>query len=352
MRLSSTFYAHRDSEVPMNNYKGSIKEYEAVRNGAGLFNFRSFGKIKIGGKDRIKFLQGLTTNDISKLSVGTGLYTILPTVKGKIASEARVFCFSDHLLLILHPDLKEKTLQILKKYKIGSDVQMEDLTEVLLLLSIQGPRSERILTKWFQTSLPDLQPLQFLSQSLEGEVIQIIRNGWSGEKGFDLLIPAIRGDEYQKGLVEMGTPDGLVFVGEETFETIRIEEGIPQYGSELSEEVLPQEAGLEKTAISYTKGCYIGQETIARLHYLGHTNRSLVGLLLEQDIPEKNDKIVLADKNIGLITSASFSPSLKRAIALAFLQRQFIQPGTDVEIEHHGGRLKGCVAELPFYKPQ
>jgi aminomethyltransferase len=336
----------------MKDSKDFLNEYEAVRNFAGLFNFNSFAKISIKGKDRIKFLQGLTTNDITTLSDGTGLYTILPTIKGKIASEAMVYAFPAHFLLILPPDLREKTLQILNKFKIGSDVQIEDLTEFFFLLSIQGPQSEKILVNWLQNPLPELQPFHFISLLIEGATLQIIRNGWSGEKGFDLLIPSSRGEEIWTRLLEKGKSNGLIPAGKETFETIRIEAGIPQYGVELSEEVLPQEAGLEKMAISYTKGCYIGQETIARLHYLGHTNRSLVGLLLDQNIPEKNDTIISGDKKIGLITSTTYSPSLKRIISLGFLQRQYVQPGTAVEIDHRGEKIKAVVTELPFYRSE
>lgn len=327
-------------------------EYEAVRNFAGLFNLASFGKISIKGKDRVKFLQGLTSNDIAKLPEGNGLYTILPTLKGKIASEATVFAFPDHLLLILHPGLLETTLGILKKFKIGSDAQIEDLTETFSLFSIQGPKSEQIVSDWLKGSLPELKSFQFISHTFEETALQIIRNGWSGEPGFDFLLPSSRKEDFQNRLLEAGKASGLVPAGEEAYEIIRIEAGVPLYGAELSDEILPQEAGLEQKAVSYTKGCYIGQETIARLHYLGHTNRSLAGLLLDRDIPGKNDKIVSGEKEIGWITSRTFSPSLKRVIALGYLHRQYIQAGTAVEIDHQGEKIKAVVADLPFYKPQ
>ncbi|MFI5304262.1 MAG: YgfZ/GcvT domain-containing protein [Nitrospiria bacterium] len=349
---SSTSQSLHQPEGSKNDSRNFLTEYEAVRNFAGLFSFNSFAKISVRGKDRIKFLQGLTTNDMNLLSEGNGLYTIFPTIKGKIASEARVYAFSDHILLILNPDLREKTLQILNKFKIGSDVQILDLTESFFLLSVQGPHADSVLGKWLQNTPPDLLPFQWASHSYEGVNFHIIRNAWSGEMGFDLLIPAPQGRMFQKSLLEKGAPAGLIPVGKVIFETIRIEAGIPQYGAELSEEVLPQEAGLEKLAISYTKGCYIGQETIARLHYLGHTNRSMVGLLLEQDFPDKSDTIVSEDKNIGLITSSAFSPSLKRVISLGYLQRLFLKPGTPVEIRHREGRIKAWVTELPFYRPE
>ena len=329
-----------------------LREYEAVRNFAGLFNFTPFGKIGIKGKDRVKFLQGLTSNDISQLSDGNGLYTIFPTVKGKIESEGMIYAFSNHFLLIVQPDLREKTLRILNKFKIGSDAQMEDLTEKFFLLSIQGPRSEKILFEFFHAPLPELQPFNFVSLLMEESPIQIIRNGWSGEEGFDLLTPFSHGEEIRTRLLEAGKSLGLIPVGEEAFETIRIEAGLPRYGAELSDEILPQEAGLDQKAISYTKGCYIGQETIARLHYLGHTNRSLVGLLLDHDIPEKNDKIVSGEKQIGWITSRSFSPSLKQVISLGYLHRQYVQAGTAVEIDHQGEKMKAVVTDLPFYKSE
>lgn len=325
-------------------------EYEAVRNSAALFNFSPYGKISVKGKDRVKFLQGITSNDISTLAEGSSLYTLFPTVKGKIASEGRVCAYPDHLLVILHPDLREKTLLILKKFKIGSDAQLEDLTEKFSLFSVQGPRSGEVLRKLIQEAILDLLPFHFKSFLIGNVPVEVHRNDWTGEMGFDLLIPSPHGEIFSAKLLEIGSPLGLTSASAETFETIRVESGIPIYGKELSEEILPQEAGLEKTAVSYTKGCYIGQETIARLHYLGHANRALTGFFSDQVILEKNASIYSGDKNIGRITSSLYSPFLRRGISLGYLNRQFLEPGTTVEIGLPNGNIKAEVTSLPFYK--
>ncbi|MBI3604633.1 MAG: aminomethyl transferase family protein [Nitrospirae bacterium] len=395
-----------------------LKEYAAVRTETALFDFSSRGKIQIKGNDRVKFLQGLATNDINRLSDGKGLYTILPSVKGKIASEAVVYFFPGTLFLTVHPELTEKTVQMLNRYKIGSDAKIEDVTERFALFSIQGPKSDLLLRELFQISFSNLQtmiqllPDRYLSTQLSGLDLKVIHDNWSGETGFDLLVPAGEGAKFREFILNKGKGYGLTPAGEEVYETIRVEAGVPLYGKELSEDVLPQEAGLEARAISYTKGCFIGQETIARLHYLGHTNRSLVGILvaslsaplilfgarqekhlpapnpreapakpvaslilfgarqekhlpapnpreapakpvaslIQDDIPVKNDKIGSGEKILGMVTSALFSPLLKQIIAMGYVSRQFIKPGTVVEIDHRGKKLKATVTELPFIK--
>lgn len=348
--LSSSF---QPLQKPEGNSIQSInfeKEYAAVRASAGLFTLRDYGKIAIRGKDRVKFLQGITSNDISTLKEGSSLYTIFPTVKGKIASEGVVWAFSDFLLVILRPDLRDKTLGLLKKFKIGSDAQLEDVTEQFALYSIQGPRSAEILATGFLQPLAELQPFHFATFLLNTVPIRVIRNDWSGETGFDLLIPAANRDQVIAKLLALGSSMGLLSAGAETFETVRVESGMPLYGYELSEEVLPQEAGLESKAISYTKGCYIGQETIARLHYLGHANRALTGILSDQTILAKGDTIHSGEKHVGLITSSLFSPFLQRVISLGYLNRQFIAAGTLVEVSHQGQHVKAEVTSLPFFK--
>ena len=332
-------------------YSNPLKEHQAVRNGAGFFNFNSYGKIEIKGNDRVKFLQGLTTNDVKGLSEGKGLYTVIPTVKGKVASEAFVFYFPEHLLLVVQPALREKTAQILNRYKIGTDAQVGDATGKTGLLSVQGPKTESFLGSLVQDPFPLLPPCHFFSTKIGDVPVQIIHHEWSGEKGFDLLMSLQEFETVWQTLLKTGEPYGIVPVGMEAYETLLIEAGLPLYGKELSEEILPQEAGLEAKALSYTKGCYIGQETIARLHYIGHTNRSLVGLFVNHpDIPQKDDKIMSGEKILGAVTSAVFSPSLQKVVAMAYVQRQFIQTGTPVEIDHEDKKLPAAVTELPFYQ--
>ena len=332
-------------------YTDPMKEHHSVRKGVGLFDLSACGRITVKGKDRVKFLQGLATNDIRELSEGKGLYTVIPTVKGKIASEGIVLNFPEVLLLMVHPDLREKTTQILNRYKIGTDAQVEDVTEKTGLLSLQGPKSASFLKQWIADDISLLPPYHYFSTKIETISCDLIHHRWSGENGFDILVPSSEFKTMQTLLLERGKPCELTPVGVNAYETLRIEAGVPLYGQELSEEILPQEAGLESKAISYTKGCYIGQETIARLHYIGHTNRSLVGLFVNHpDIPQKNDKIMSGEKILGAVTSAVFSPSLQKVIAMAYVQRQFIQTGTPLEIDREGKKLPAVVTELPFYQ--
>ena len=329
-------------------HSDSLTEYRAVREKAGFFNFNSLAKLKISGKDRISFLNGLTTNDMARLSDQQGLYTLLPTLKGKIASEAIVCCFSDHLLLLLLPSLREKTLSLLNRYKIGTKSGIEDVTGGLGVISLQGPEAFPFAEKLTGKEVSPLPEFGSVQAAVGEAPVTLIRHGWSGEDGLDFVFS----EEYFLSLWDRflrdGAGPGILPAGEETKEQLRLEAGLPLYGKELSEEVLPQEAGLDARAISYTKGCYLGQETIARLHYQGHTNRSLVGLLLDRELPEGAVEIFSGEKQAGRVTSHGYSPGRKQAVALGYVQRQFIQPGTSLEIHAGEKRIAATVATLPM----
>lgn len=326
----------------------TAREYRAVREQAAFFNLSFLAKIRIGGKDRIGFLNGLATNDMNLLSPERGLYTLFPTLKGKILSEAVIYCFSDHLFLLQQPELKEKTIKHLSRYKIGSDVQVEDVSNRFGVISVQGPESFSFLGKLTGAPLPALPEYGCFQAKIGSLSVTGMRHSWSGEPGLDILLPADAFAAVWETFTREGNAAGIVPAGDQTRETLRLEAGAPLYGKELTEEVLPQEAGLEKDAISYTKGCYLGQETIARLHYQGHTNRSLTGLLLEREIGEEERDIFSSGKPAGRITSSGVSAGLKQPVAIGYVHRQFLEPGTRLEIISGDKKIMATVAGFPL----
>jgi len=336
------------------SYGNPSAEHQAVRENAGLIDQSQRGKLRLKGKDRTDFLHGMVTNDIKSLPPGTGLYAAFTTDKAKMLADARIYNLQDSLLIDLEPELTEKILKHLDKYTLASDVSIENLTETQGLLSVYGPASSGIITQLLAPASLPPKEYSIVLLSMDGIPILLARNDITGEVGYDLYPPADSLVLIWKRLLDIGGPHGLQPVGLEALNSLRIEAGIPRYGIDMDESNFPMEAGLETRAISYTKGCYIGQETIARADAQGHMNKRLMGLELEGDaVPKKGQSIQARPdppepegRVIGTVTGGVMSPTLGKVIALAYLLRDYIKPGMEVRVSRQPAR----VVPLPFYR--
>jgi len=334
------------------SYGNSVLEHQAVRKKAGLIDQSHRGKLRLKGKDRIDFLHGMVTNDIKKLTPGTGLYAVFTNDKAKMLSDARIYCLPDSLWVDLEPEVTDKIQKHLDKYTLSSDVTIENLSDAFGLFSIYGPSSHEILAQLIGSE-PAIKEHSTMTFSLEGVQTLTARNEITGEPGYDLYVPIDRMVPIWNRLLQIGGPHGLRPVGLDALDSLRIEAGIPRYGIDMDESNFPMEAGLEKRAISYTKGCYIGQETIARADAQGRMNKRLMGLELSSKSTPAVGQAILApptasgtqERVIGTITSAIESPTFGKVIAMGYLHRDFAEPGKDVMIE--GTPAK--VVSLPFY---
>jgi len=294
----------------------------------------------------------MVTNDIKKLTPGTGLYAVFTNEKAKMLSDARIYCLTDALWIDLEPEVTEKILKHLDKYTLASDVTIENLTEVFGLLSIYGPSSQGIVTQMTGSEAPTKE-LSTVTFFLDGVRSFAARNEIVGEAGYDLYIPIDRMVPTWNRLIGIGEPCGLRPVGLDALDSLRIEAGTPRYGIDMDESNFPMETGLEKKAISYTKGCYIGQETIARADAQGRMNRKLMGLeLTAKTVPAKGLPILAPssvsggpERVVGNVTSSAESPTLGRVIAMGYLHRDFAEPGKEVTIEGKPAK----VVSLPFF---
>jgi glycine cleavage system T protein len=326
-----------------------MTEYDAVRNEVGLIDLSFRGKLQITGPDRVSFLQGMVTQDIKGIQEGSGAYALMTNPKGHILADMTVYNMGERLLLDIDPDLKDKVAEILDKY-LFVNATITDVTDQYGLLSLQGPRSDALL--WTILSEPVLLPEEHKHVRVKraGVEISVIRVGYTGETGFELLAPHDSIKTLWDALMQQ-TVVPVRPVGLSTLDTLRVEIGIPKYGVDMDENNLPAEVGIEEKAISYTKGCYIGQEVIARMKYRGQANRLLMGLRFQgEGVPAREDKILKDDKDIGWITSAIFSPGFKCPLAMGYIHRDYAQPGTSVVVEMGQGALGGEVVSLPFYK--
>jgi folate-binding protein YgfZ len=308
-------------------------ECRAVRESIGLLDRSARGRLVLTGSDRFSWLQGMVSNDVRLLEAGVPrIQACILNATGHMLAEAAIVRRSDSLLLDLDRAVAERILRLLDDYIITEDVEIVDQSDFLACLSVQGPQAKE---GWVR--------------ALAGEDALVVPADRTGEGGFDLYVKAVDAPALREKLAGAGA----IPVGEEAAEALRVEAGIPAWGAELDESVIPLEANLEATHICYQKGCYVGQEIIARIHSRGHTNRALTGLLLEGEMmPVKGDAIYPAEgeteKEAGRITSAVRSLSLGRGIALGFVRHERRAPGTGLSIVHEGDILNAVVTPLPF----
>jgi folate-binding protein YgfZ len=308
-----------------------MSEYEAVADVCGLVDRSQRGKLALTGSQAKSFLQGQVTNDVEALTAGQGCYAAFLTPKGKMLGDLRILDAADELLLDTERVALQELFNMIRRFSIGYDVALHKRTVQSGLVSLIGPASEQAI------GLPDLPPTEHAHQlgALGGVSARVIRT----DLGVDLLCDA---DDTPRLLSELAAR-GVPAVGEGVAECLRIEHGRPRYGIDLDDGVIPQEAGLNERAVSFTKGCYVGQETVARLFYRGRPNRQLRGLRLVEPV-SPGAEVSFGGRPVGRVTSSAESPALG-PIALAFIRRE-APPGSDVEVGPQA--TGGEVVELPL----
>jgi glycine cleavage system T protein len=341
----ATLREHHGAVVPA-RFSDPKLEHQAVRKSAGLFDFSFRAKFAVKGDDRVTFLQGMVTNDVQRLQPGQGTYAALLDAHGHILADARLYCAADRFLVDTDAGLRDKVMKLLEHYIIMDQVEQEPLA--LFTLAFQGPRARLLLEKTLHIDLPATSEFDHFPTNYAGFPVRVVRASSTGEEGYEVWVAA-------KGMMGVwGAACGqaptydMLPCGVEALETLRIEAGIPLYGEDLDEDTLPLEAGLA-SAMSFTKGCYVGQEVVERTRSRGHVNWKLVGLFVEAaGAPQPGEKLRAQGKDMGEVTSACVSPSLSRTIALAYVRREASEPGTRLAL------ASGAAAEvtaLPFYPP-
>lgn len=322
-------------------------EYQTIHDSAGLLKLRGHSILSVIGKDCARFLHGLLSNDIKGLKEGQGCFAAMLNAQGKTLSVMEVLCLPDSFLLLLGPELLEKVQAHFRKYIISDQVEIRPMDTAHVLFSLQGPRAIESIHELFD--LPEaFHPFDHF-QTCRGALSPcIVISDRSGLGGVDLIVPESQEQELKQILLDGAGGLSVAEVGIQALNLHRIEAGIPWFGVDLNETQLPLEAGL-KNAISYTKGCYLGQEIIARATYRGHLNRKLGGLILEgMDAALRECPLFHGNKEVGYITSSIFSPALQSGIALAYLRQEVWEPGTEVTIENTDSPQKAKVVDLPF----
>lgn len=308
-----------------------MAEYSAVRDGSvGLIDLSSRGRISVSGSEAVMFLNGLITNDVKTLGENRWMAAAFPNVQGRLLAAARVVRRSNDILLDTEAITHEKVLKLIERFTLAGDFRVADITAETRQLSFQGRNTSDLVEKIFGVKgLPR-------DGVWQNDKVTIIRATHTGEDGYDVI-------------TELGALEtyGATRVSERVEEILRIEAGIARYGRDMDETNVVTETNLED-AVSYTKGCYVGQEIIVRIKHRGHVAKKLTGLRFETEREIAPGTLVRSTdgKEIGRVTSATFSPKLGTTIALCYVRYEHLSPGTQLLVDD----APATTHELPFVR--
>jgi folate-binding protein YgfZ len=344
-RLGARFVEAQGLLLPA-DYGDPAAEYQAVREAVGLLDRSGRGAVEATGRDRASFLHGMLSSDVKGLDPGQGRPAAFLDAHGKIHALLAVHCLSDRLVLEMDRALVAPTLAGLDRFLFSERVELEDVSDARAILTVAGPAARATVEKLLDVALPDLAPLHHAHGSLEGEAVRVARSDESGEVGYDLwLDPALLPRAWQRVLALGARP-----VGREAWNVLRVEAGVVWHGVDVDASTLVMEAPLEH-AYSLDKGCYLGQEVIARVTYRGHVNRKVVGFRFpDARLPAPGAPVRVEEREVGRITSPVLSPALGRGLALGVLRREHWEPGTRVQVAAEPAPLAAEVAALPFHR--
>ena len=346
-QFDASFRNEHNAEVPACYSEHPASEVERLRSSAVLVDRSARGRIVVSGPDRAGFLQNLFTNDILSCTPGQGIYGAFLNRHGRMLADARAVVLDDSILLDVEPGSREFTLSHLDKYHFTEKLTLDDRTDGTTQLGVFGPRAREVFSVLFGGAA--LPPELHAITTRRGDSLLIgIGNGLTGEPGFDLIFDDVVNDEIMEQLAGLQVSP----MGWDALEMARIEAGNPRYGVELTDHTIPLEAGLRDRALSFTKGCYPGQEIIARMDARGTPAKRLVGLFLEGPSGhpvETGTAITKGERQIGTIMSVVDSPSLKgRTIAMGYVKKDI----EDLDPELQADGRKVWIVPRPFYPPR
>ena len=307
------------------------KEYEIVREKGIGFYKQKRGLIEVSGAEAVMFLNGLITNDVKTLAENSWMLAAFPNAQGRLLAIVRVLKIGDRFIFETEPETYEKVLQNLNRFTLAGDFKVNDLTEHFSSICLRGKDFSN-----FKFKIPNENEIT----EIDFKGIKMFSVKAFRANGFDVFVPQTQvQEEFWQELLNIGA----VEIGEETKEISRVENGVPKYGADMDETTIVPELGISEL-ISYKKGCYIGQEIIARIHFRGHVAKQLTGLILEDKMEPGAELKSVEGKNAGKITSVAFSPGLGKYIALAFVRYDYLAEGSELKVD----RVNAKVRNLPF----
>lgn len=322
-----------------------LTEYQRARESVAALDTNYRAIVFLEGADRVRYLNAVTSNNIQALAPGQGAPALLLNPQGHILAELECYALPDRLLLLSHAMVRERTVSTLNKFIIMDDATLDDATERLASVALEGPKAAAIAKELAGADVAASAEFTILEAKLGPIACHIVRRSNFGSIGVEFIVARAELPAVWRMLVEAARARGGGPVGYAALNALRLEAGIPWFSYDFDDTVIPQEAALENSHISFTKGCYTGQEIVERVRSRGHVNRRRVGLRFSGQVPPENGTKLLAEgKDAGHVTSAAFSPALSDAIGMGYLRREHNSVGS--EVEWSGGL--STVIELPL----
>jgi aminomethyltransferase len=337
-------------ELPV-QFSSIKEEHEAVRTKAGLFDVSHMGEFDVKGPNALSFLQYTMTNDVSKLQNGQAQYTAMCYENGGTVDDLLVYKRAENdYLLVVNASNIEKDFEWLQSH-ITEGVELINVSSEYAQLAIQGPKAENILQKLTDTDLSEIGFFRFKDQvSLAGITALVSRTGYTGEDGFEIYLNQADAEKLWTQILEAGSEDGLLPCGLGARDTLRFEAKLALYGQELTKDITPLEAGIGFAVKTDKEADFIGKNVLALQKKEG-APRKLVGIeMIDKGIPRSHYEVFKGDVKIGEVTTGTQSPTLKKNLGLALLDKEHSELGTEVEVQIRQKRLKAKVVASPFYK--
>jgi folate-binding protein YgfZ len=355
-RLGATMNVQDDLYVPASYGDVSI-EYVAVReDGAGLIDLSPRGRMLVSGTEAVQFLNGLITNDMKTLAENSWMPAAFPNVQGRLIASVRVIRLPDKgtdrnvcpaFLIDTEAATHQRVLKTIERFTLAGDFRVTDITSATALLTLQGAKAASLIGSVVGKEAAALAPRSAMQVAWQQGELTVMRATHTSEDGFDLIVSADQAGSLWEALRNAGAQP----VGYDALEIMRIESGVPRFGVDMDETNVVTEAALDD-AVSYTKGCYVGQEIIARIKYRGHVAKKLSGLVFDEAVKAEAGALIKSsdDKEIGRITSVTYSPRLGRSIAMGYLKYDYLAPNTKVKVISNDAELASVVTEIPFVR--
>jgi folate-binding protein YgfZ len=331
--------SYRGAET-LASFGDAATEFRALLQGCGVFDMNWQAKLVFSGKDRVRWMNGMVTNNIRDLAPGQGVYAFILTPQGHNQGDLVVYNRSDDLLATTDREQTPKITTLLQRYIIMDKVEIEDISDKLSSIGLAGPKAPEIFAS-VGLDITQLQPGEVIETTCLGAKISVARDTHPQMDGYEIWVAPENTETVWDALAGAGAKP----VGSEALEMHRIIRGVPRYGHDLRERDLPQETG-QQHAVSFTKGCYIGQEIVERIRARGNVHRTFIGFEVQGDPPQPGTKIHTNDKDVGEITSAVDVPfpDGEKTLALGYLRREVATPGSILQI----GDQNATVRPLPF----
>lgn len=335
-------------EMP-SHYAHADEEHDVVRSRVGIIDLSSHGAITVGGSEGEKFLQGLVTNDVKVLGVGEIIDAAFLTGHGKVRALCRILRREDGFMIINDPQSHDKIFKYVFPFSYAGDFQVADVSDEYRMLSLQGPASIALLKEVSFEPVPDLNVNKSFQTTIAGYHCTLTGSNRTGETGIDLLVQSKALKDVWEFLMLKGEFHGVRPFGQAALDSLRIEAGKLVYGIDVDETNMMLETGL-KDSVSFTKGCYTGQEAVAMATYRGHVSKQIAGLRIEEgDLPRHGDKILVDDKEVGSITSSTASKTIGGVISLGYVKYGFNEIGKHATIVGADATSRATIVALPFY---